>query len=151
MNNKNITIVAVVALVIAVVGVALSLFWNSSATVGAIGTNPVENYIPIIKQNEGYYSELPVQTTSTITATGAITGGSLVGPVTATATSTFADVTMTSSATTSLKILSTSSTQGGCIQINATSTNTSLRLMLSPLGATSTFGGTVYFDYGTCE
>lgn len=35
---------------------------------GAIGTNPVENYIPIIKYNEGYYSELPVTTTAALTS-----------------------------------------------------------------------------------
>jgi len=38
----------------------------------------------------------------------------------------------------------------GCIQLNATSTATNDKLVLSTLGATSTFAGTVYFNYGTC-
>lgn len=59
----------------------------------------------------------------------------------------------TKSATTSLEIYGGTgdTTHGGCIELNATSTNTKLNLRFSPLGATSTFNGTVYFAYGTCE
>ena len=38
----------------------------------------------------------------------------------------------------------------GCIQVTATSTQSPVKLMLSTLGATSTFGGTVFFSAGTC-
>lgn len=43
---------------------------------GAIGTNPIENYVPAILYNEGYYSNLPIQTTSTVTSSGSQTGTS---------------------------------------------------------------------------
>jgi hypothetical protein len=44
------------------------------------GTNPIENYQPVVKYNGGIYSALPIQTTSDITAanvtsTNPITGG----------------------------------------------------------------------------
>ncbi len=40
--------------------------------VGAIGTKlPVENYIPVIAQNDGYYSTLAIHTTNALTVDGA--------------------------------------------------------------------------------
>lgn len=38
----------------------------------------------------------------------------------------------------------------GCIQATATSSATNIKLVFSPLGATSTFAGTAYWSYGTC-
>lgn len=75
MLKKKLTPVIAVIVVVALVSIAITYLTKTSDTVivGAIGTNPVENYIPIIKYNDGYYSELAIQTTSTITATGAIT------------------------------------------------------------------------------
>ena len=39
----------------------------------AIGTKPIENYVPVVKYNEGLYTELPIQTTSTLAVTGVAT------------------------------------------------------------------------------
>jgi hypothetical protein len=38
----------------------------------------------------------------------------------------------------------------GCVGITPTSTATRAKIVLSPLGATSTFSGTAYWSYGTC-
>lgn len=150
-KSKIIIGVAVIVVILAAVYVFVS---NRDVVLGSTpGSNPIENYIPAILYNGGYYSALPIQTTSDITG-ATITGTSIVGPVTSTATSTFADVTMTSAATTTLKILSSSSTQGGCIQANATSTNTNIRLVFGAQSTTTsvgTFAGQVFWAYGTCE
>lgn len=89
MNNKKAYIILGIAIVL--VFVAGILFANSSTgqqAFAAIGTNPVENYVPIIKYNEGYYSELPINITSSISATGATTVGTFTqgGGITATST-----------------------------------------------------------------
>lgn len=80
-------IIAVLALVIAIFG-----FFKHGSVIDSmldgIGTNPIENYIPAIKYNEGYYSELPVQTTSTFTSTGAITSSAGISGTTGTFSST---------------------------------------------------------------
>lgn len=71
MIMTNIQKVITVAVILVLVGGTYLLARNTKDTpgiFGAIGTNPVENYIPIIKYNEGYYSELPVTTTSDLTA-----------------------------------------------------------------------------------
>lgn len=44
----------------------------------------------------------------------------------------------------------TSTIAAGCLQLNATSSATNVKLVLSTLGATSTFKGTAYWTYGTC-
>lgn len=59
-----------------------------------------------------------------------ITNGDIVVAVPTTGTSTLATV--------------------GCLQANATSSATKIKLVFSPLGATSTFSGTAYWSYGTC-
>jgi len=69
MTNK--IILAVAALAIGVIGYFIGHHTIPVPSFGAIGTNPVENYIPIIKYNEGYYSELG------ITTTGAVIAGTL--------------------------------------------------------------------------
>lgn len=38
----------------------------------------------------------------------------------------------------------------GCIQLHATSTATWIKQVFVTTGATSTYGGTVYWSYGTC-
>lgn len=38
----------------------------------------------------------------------------------------------------------------GCLQANATSSATKIKVVFSTAGATSTFGGTAYWVYGTC-
>jgi hypothetical protein len=52
-----------------------------------------------------------------------------------------------------LSITNTSATStiaAGCLQLNATSSATNVKLVLSTKGATSTFSGTAYWSYGTC-
>lgn len=44
----------------------------------------------------------------------------------------------------------TSTLQVGCIQALASSSATTIKLVFSTLGATSTFPGTAYWQYGTC-
>lgn len=153
MSNKKVIIVVAVAALLAVIGMFVSRYHGNTLVGATPGSNAIENYVPAILYNGGYYSALPIQTSSDITG-ATITGTSIVGPVTSTATSTFADVTMTSSATTSLKILSSSSTQGGCIQANATSTATNIKLIFGAQATTTgvgSFNGQVFWSYGTCE
>lgn len=49
-----------------------------------------------------------------------------------------------------LSSAATSTASMGCIQTNATSSATTIKLIPSITGATSTFSGTVYWAYGTC-
>jgi hypothetical protein len=87
-------------------------FLNSQAVaVGAPGTNlRAEDYIPYIKYNDGYYSELGITTTgdlsvAAITATGAVTSS---GSGSYTGANTFASTTVTN-----LKIGQTGTTTTG--------------------------------------
>ena len=71
LKGKNLVIACLVLLIGIAVG-GQSLY--------AIGTNLIENYDSFIKFNQGYYSELPIQTTSTITGVGFVnTGDQTVG------------------------------------------------------------------------
>lgn len=54
-------------------------------------------------------------------------------------------------ATTTLTLQAGSATQGGCIEIQPTSTATTLSSRISLLGATSTFAATAYYAYGPCR
>lgn len=53
-------------------------------------------------------------------------------------------------ATTSIEFHSTSSTKGACIEMNATSSATTIRFMFSTI-ATSTYNGFVTWAYGACN
>lgn len=44
----------------------------------AIGIKKIEQYVPVVRENQGLYTALPISTTSTITSTSSITGGILV-------------------------------------------------------------------------
>lgn len=44
----------------------------------------------------------------------------------------------------------TSTLASGCIQATATSSATRIKLVFATTGATSTFNGTAYWQYGTC-
>lgn len=47
----------------------------------AIGIKKLENYVDVVRQNQGLYTALPIQTTSTLTVTGASTfTGAISGP-----------------------------------------------------------------------
>lgn len=45
----------------------------------AIGTKRIENYLPVVRLNQGLYTNLPIQTASTITTTGIINTGTTTG------------------------------------------------------------------------
>ncbi len=172
-NQKVIIGISVVALILAGIAFYRTNGVSMDLTQATPGTSLlIENYVPVVKYNGGIYSELPMQTTSDITAvtingttfagttltgtTLALTGSSTIGTAlnATNATSTLSDVTMGSAATTTLKIQSTSSTKGGCVQVNATSTATNIRLMFGVQATTTsvgTFDGEVFWVYGTCE
>lgn len=99
MTNKQAWIVLGISGVLLVL---VGFFYGSSPKskgFGAIGTNAIENYVPAILYNEGYYSNLPITTTAALisgsfSSAGAIsfTGATVVstftqgGGVTATST-----------------------------------------------------------------
>lgn len=45
----------------------------------ALGTKKLENYTPVVRLNQGLYTALPIQTTSTLTTTGIINTGTTTG------------------------------------------------------------------------
>lgn len=153
MTNKKTLIVAILGLVIAVV----ALFYapvtlrrsNGLTPVGATSGMLAENYIPYVLLNSGYKSAKDITTTGVLTsATLAVTSTSAF-----TGVATFsASPIVTTTATTSLSLLSTSSTKGVCIPFNATSTNTALNLTFAAsTTAVSTAGVTPVISYGACN
>jgi autotransporter-associated beta strand protein len=88
MDTKKVSlVVAILALVIAVGSVFVSVMVqdNPTKTIGAVGSMLVEDYVPVIKFNEGYYSGLPISLTG---ADGDLTVSSL-GTLTLSGTNTF--------------------------------------------------------------
>lgn len=45
----------------------------------AIGIKKIENYVDVVRNNQGLYTALPIQTTSTLTTTGIINTGTTTG------------------------------------------------------------------------
>lgn len=80
-NQKVIIGISVVALIIA--GIALyrtSGFGSSDLAQATPGTSlAIENYVPVVKYNGGIYSELPIMTTSDVTA-ATVYGATLSAP-----------------------------------------------------------------------
>ena len=84
-NRGFAAIIALVAIALSIGAIFIANRGNDLVTVegtdnlAAIGTKlPVENYIPVIKYNDGYYSTLDITTTgafttATISASGAVT------------------------------------------------------------------------------
>lgn len=69
MTTLKVTIIAIVALVIGLgAGYVLDHQPSSQVLAGAVNARPAENYDPYLRTNGGYYSLLPIQTTSSITA-----------------------------------------------------------------------------------
>lgn len=68
----------VIAFVLVAIVMVRAYFPGVSKNFGAVSGMLAENYIPYILYNGGYNSALPLQTSSTITATGAVTAGSIV-------------------------------------------------------------------------
>jgi len=77
MSNKLTTIIASIALFLAIVAVIITVFpAQTDKIVGTVGTLNIEDYLPIIKHNEGYYSAYGITTTATLTA-ATVTGTTL--------------------------------------------------------------------------
>ena len=127
------------------------------AAFGAIGSNPVENYIPVIKYNEGYYSDLPIQTTSTLTSAGITSSGAIAASSTLQVTGAFTAYStslLTSTTTMSANLVitttnaATSSVQVGCVQTYATSTATPIKQMFYASSTLAIDTTVVTTDYG---
>lgn len=143
MKNKIIIGISVVALILAGIAFVRTTSFGVDDSVGATpGTALlIENYVPAVKYNGGTYSELPIQTTSTLTA-GDLTSGD------ATFNGGSGAIVVTSSNT------ATSTISVGCIQTAPTSTATQIKMTFNTSSATSTTNGTangfVTWNYGTC-
>jgi len=100
-NDKKNWIIAALAILLLVslfLGLRPKLVNLSSVGQGAPGTNAIENYIPAILYNGGYYSAYGIQTTSTLAVGGATTLSSTLGVTGATTLSS----TLTGSATSTI-------------------------------------------------
>ncbi len=129
-NPKLFVGISVVALILA--GIAFYKTLNLGADINATAVPGssllIENYVPVVKYNGGIYSELPIQTTSTLTSNDLTTGiATLSGDLIVTTANT-----------------ATSSALFGCWQTYATSTASPIRVM-----ATTTLGPIVGV-FGLC-
>lgn len=67
-GNKSVLAIAILALIVAIIGVWPSSAGNSDFVTATPGTQlPIEEYVPAVKYNGGIYSALPIQTASDIT------------------------------------------------------------------------------------
>ena len=78
--------------------------------------------------------------TNTVASTTVISGNLTIGD--GTAINPGLTITNAANATSTLSV--------GCIQATATSSATKIKIVFSTLGATTTFAGTAYWNYGTC-
>lgn len=79
----------------------------------AIGTKPIENYLPVVRINQGLYTKKAIQTTSTITSAGLISTVAPTGPqVRAVSQSALVGATVVLTAADSGKVLINRSTSG---------------------------------------
>ena len=150
--------------VVAALGFLLGRYTASNLPL-ASGTTPssnaIENYVPAILYNGGYYSTLPIQTTSDVTAAAAAFSGAtsltstlaVTGATTLSSTLAVTGLTTLTGTTTLTNGLTLSKTTGsaGCITFYATSTGTLLKLKFEATGATSTFPGEMLPSYGACQ
>lgn len=125
MTNKFILGGVVLAVVLSV----LAFVKVNSGVFGAIGTLPIEEYVPAIRYNDGYYSEKDITTNGDLVVSGR-------------------SFTLTTSNT------STSTASVGCIQTTATSTATPIRFLIHSTTTPSTISGVasgyVAWGYGSC-
>lgn len=133
MKDYIIGTVAVVALVVGVLALWGERQQSPSQEFGAaptavVGNLLAENYIPYVLYNGGYQSAKDISTT------GSIFGGSM---------------TLSTAASTTLNVTTTSTTQGSCLQWNATSSATKTYFV-----ATTTNAGALTLSlvglFGTC-
>jgi hypothetical protein len=124
-QNKNAFVVALVAVVIAITALGVALV-KPDDKVGASGTR----------------SPNGVSADVTSPVPGELRGDDLTLDDDATISGGLLEVTTSNTATSTTKV--------GCIQTTATSTASPWRLRISATGATSTFNGSVYAEYGNC-
>lgn len=142
MTEKIFKAITVVGLILTIA--ILFLIWPSSNNLAAAtpGSNAIENYIPAILYNGGYYSALPIQTTSTVTAADFTVGtnGSNVSFIkTGTCNANIS--------TTTTAFAATSTAQFICQSVTGVTSGDKIFVTLpvgagvNPLGAGSPFGG----------
>ena len=137
LKKYGFAIIAIAALVIAVIS-----FFPSSrmAVVGAIGTNAIENYVPAILYNEGYYSNLSIQTTGTSTSATTTTAQLTVS----------GNANITGTTTIASKYYSVNGVDFAAVQVSMNSASTTLCAIPEPWSATSTLVlHTVHISTGT--
>lgn len=77
MTNKTTSVVSVIALVLAVIGIGYTHFATArpSVKLGAVGGQLIEQYDPYVLYNGGINSALPIKTSSTLTSAGVTNSG----------------------------------------------------------------------------
>ncbi|MFA6095409.1 MAG: hypothetical protein WC767_01040 [Candidatus Paceibacterota bacterium] len=76
-GNKTVLAIAILALIVAIIGVWPSGAGNGDLVMATPGTQlPIEQYVPAVLYNGGIYSTLPIQTTSTVTGDSVTVGSS---------------------------------------------------------------------------
>lgn len=128
------------------VAAVIILIWQMLPAATMFGGLNVENYIPVIRQQNGYNSTLPITLSG---ASGDITTGD---DLTVTDDATISGGTFTLTTSNS----ATSTATIGCVQTYATSTATPVRLLIGSIATTSPSHtgnnsvGHVLWGYGSC-
>ncbi len=147
MTKKNI-IIAVLGIV--VLGVVLFI-WNKPVNrPGSAPAGPaIENYVPVIQQDSGYYSALGIWTTSTFRADTSIAIGSstpsqevgIVGSISAEETT----------GTTTASITSAGTNVGGCLALTAVNGSHYRAYLVASTTGQSTNGIIWRIEPGACQ
>ena len=153
MNNSKTLIGLIVAglFIVAIIGWFTPVLPKANSIEGLnTGSMAAEDYNPYIMYNGGYYSAKPIETTSTLTAAGAVAFASTLA-VTGDATVSGGTLNLTTSNS------ATSTAVVGCVQTYATSTATAIQLIIgspntqaSSTLASQTIGGFVAWRFGAC-
>lgn len=138
------------------VGALLTLVFVAGATFAAVPQAKADAVVFLTRLNQTIATYPASNAFSVGTSTNAAVPGSTAKlSATLGVTDTFAkgleiaSTTGSGTATTTANLLSVG--RGGCIQLTSTSSATQIKLQISTLGATSTFNGTAYWNYGTCS
>lgn len=107
----------------------------------SIGTNPIENYVPAIKYNEGFYTALPVYIAGDLTVTGTTTiGGISLTDLTVTGNTTIGDASTDTLTVTGLSTFTDTTTTGNAVGIVANGLTTGDALNITSTSALRTSG-----------
>lgn len=142
-NKENLKLALFVALVVVLVQVGIAHLPKKTQVVLGISSMLAEDYMPYLRTNGGYYSALPIQTTSTFTTVGITNTGTLTQSGASTFSSTVA---FTGAVTASSTTVVSTFTQGGGVRATSTS-NTAETLLASDFDTENvidyTFNGAV--------